>query len=112
MVSPDFWPVSESTPAMSNLAFSHITVRDAHWAGIFAHGLPERFLRDLSFEDVQIAFAADATEGQPAMAGHGSNMSKVGLFARFVDGLHCRNVTFEGYEGEVHQVADCSRVTL
>ncbi len=106
------WPLSESTPSMSNLAFSHITVRYAHWAGIFAHGLPERYLRDLSFEDVQIAFAADATEGQPAMAGHGSNMSKVGLFARFVDGLHCRNVTFDGYEGEIHRVDDCSRVAL
>jgi hypothetical protein len=61
---------------------------------------------------VQIAFAADATEGQPAMAGHGSNMSKVGLFARFVDGLHCRNVTFDGSEGEIHRVTDCSRVAL
>lgn len=90
------WPVDDRTPRLERLRFSHITVRNAQWAGIFAHGLPEMPIRDLLFHDVDIQMREDAGEGTVAMAGNVGPMRRRGVFLRHVRGARFESVRLQG----------------
>lgn len=93
-------PVDAGTPAFRRIHFSHISVRNAHYAAAFLYGLPEMPVEDVTFEDVSIVMASDARTGEPDMLDDVAPMSRAGFLARNVRGLRLERVTVTNQIGE------------
>lgn len=92
--------VDERTPEIRNIKFKDIKCRDAHVAGAYIYGLPEKKIEDVIFEDVEIEFAEEASKGKPAMMSNCETFLKRGLYLNNVSGVTLKNVSIKGNLGE------------
>lgn len=99
-------PVDGSTPRLGSFSFEDIEVRGARWCAAWVEGLPEEPVERLAFHRVTVAFAPDADEGLPAMAGGVEPVRKGGLVVSGVRRLECDDVVLEGVEGPL-VAGDC-----
>ncbi len=92
-------PVDETTPQFRRIHFAHITARDVNFAAGVVFGLPEMAVETVTFEDVSIALAENATTGMPAMLSNMAPMSRAGLICGNVRDLRLSRVRIEGQLG-------------
>jgi hypothetical protein len=95
----DAHPVDASTPRFRRIHFSHITVRDAHFAAGVVFGLPEMPVETVTFDDVSVAMASDARKGLPAMLSNMEPMSRAGLICGNARDLRLSQLRVEGQVG-------------
>ncbi len=93
-------PVDERTPEMGNFLFKDIKATNCHVAASFIYGLPEKKVKKVTFENVEISFTDNPEAGVPAMMDGVDAMTKCGLFAKNIDKLELINVSISGEEGE------------
>ncbi len=98
--SKEALPVDERTPEIRNINFKDIKCREAHAAGVYIYGLPEKKIENVTFEDVEIEFAEEASKGEPAMMSNCESFLKRGLYLNNISGVILKNVSIKGNLGE------------
>ncbi len=93
------YPIDDGTPTFRHIHVSHCTAREVQHAAAFLYGLPERPVEDVSYEDVSISLALDASADSPEMAPGLAPVSRAGFMAEHVHGLALHRVHIEGQEG-------------
>lgn len=93
-------PVDERTPELGNFVFKNIEATNCHVAASYLYGLPEKKIKSVRFENVNISFADEKKEGVPAMMDGVDPMTGCGLFAKNVENLVLENVNIVGQTGE------------
>ncbi len=93
-------PVDERTPELGNFVFKNIDATNCHVAASYLYGLPEKKIKSVRFENVNISFAEDKKEGVPAMMDGVDPMTGCGLFAKNVEDLILENVNITGQTGD------------
>lgn len=98
------YPVTEETPAFRRIHFSNITALEVSAAAGFLYGLAERYLEDISFNDVLITMADDAKPGLPAMMSDLNPMKQKGFYCGNVTDITFNRVTISMHEGPAFYV--------
>jgi len=94
-------PVDDRTPSIKALTFKDINAKDCHVAGAYICGLPESKVEQLTFENINFEYAADAKSGQAAMMLRCPEKAcKQGLVVSNIKKLILKNVNINGCEGE------------
>lgn len=93
-------PVDDRTPELGNFVFKNIDAVNCHVAASYLYGLPEKKIKSVRFENVNISFAKEKNEGVPAMMDGVEPMTGCGLFVKNVEELILDNVNIEGQTGE------------
>jgi polygalacturonase len=104
------FPVEEGTPVFRHIHLSHCTARDVQLAAAFLYGLPERPVEDVSFEDISISLASQASTGSPEMAPGLEPVSRAGFLAQHVRGLYLRRVNVTGQVGAPFVFEDVTEI--
>jgi len=91
--------ITEGTPRVRRVHFSHITARNAHYAAGFLYGLAEMPLEDISFDDVSISMSPDAQAGLPEMADGIEPLQRAGLHVYNARRLRLHDVDISGQAG-------------
>jgi polygalacturonase len=105
-------PVSDGTPRLRRIHFSHITAREVKHAAGFLYGLAEMPLEDISFRDVSISISEEADSGYPDMADDIPSMSQAGFFIRNARRLHLEHVEVVGQRGPAFDIEDSTEVEI
>ena len=92
--------VDEMTPCIKRLTFTDITCHNSEVAATFFYGLPESPIQEVKLENIIFDFKEDAQAGVPAMMSFLEPVSKMGIFARYINKLTLDNVKVIGYEGK------------
>lgn len=93
-------PVDERTPELGDFVFKNIDATNCHVAASYLYGLPEKKIKSVKFENVNISFADKKVAGVPAMMDGVDEMTGLGLFAKNVEKLEIVNVNISGQTGE------------
>ena len=93
-------PVDERTPRLGSFRFSNMDCVDAQAAACYCDGLPEMPIDEVVFENVRVAFAADARPGVPSMFTNAPERCRLGLYFENVRRVALKNVTVEGQSGD------------
>ncbi len=93
-------PVDDRTPAIKRLTFKDIKATNCHVAGAYICGLPESKIERLTFENVDISYAAEAKSGVAAMMLACKESCKSGIVVSNINELVLKNVNINGCEGE------------
>ncbi len=99
--SREHLPVDDRTPHLGSFAFTNMVCTGAQVAACYIDGLPEAPVDSVKFENVDIQFAEECTPSVPAMMTYEKKVSKMGLYLDNVKDIKLKNVTVEGYEGDV-----------
>ncbi|MCH1625454.1 glycoside hydrolase family 28 protein [Ferdinandcohnia quinoae] len=98
------YPVTDETPAFRRIHFSNITAREVSAAAGFIYGLAERYVEDISFDNISVAMADDAKPGMPAMMSELEPMKQHGFFCSNVNGISFQRVQVSNHEGPAFYV--------
>lgn len=93
-------PVDDRTPSIGRLAFKNIDAHNCHVAGAYIYGLPEQKISEVTFENINIDYAADAQSGVAAMMLGCDEGKKQGIVVHNIEHLILNNVKVTGCEGE------------
>ncbi|MCM3781676.1 glycoside hydrolase family 28 protein [Neobacillus mesonae] len=106
------YPVTIETPSFRRIHFSGITARKVHAAAGFIYGLAEQYISEITFDQVDISMAENATPAIPAMMAGVEEMNNRGFFLGNVRDIRFRNVTIENHEGPAFYVENGEKVQL
>lgn len=98
--SKEALPVDERTPELGKFLFKDIKATNCHVAASYLYGLPEKKIKEVVFENVDISFAEEKESGVPAMMDGVEAMTGLGLFAKNIEKLELINVEIQGQTGE------------
>lgn len=104
------YPVTEETPAFRRIHFSNITARDIRSAAGFLYGLAEMYVEDITFENIDIAMAADPKPEVPAMMSNLEPMRKRGFFCGNVKDIVFSRVSISDYEGPLFHIENGNNI--
>lgn len=105
-------PLDEGTPAVRNLLFQNIIVRNASSAAGFLYGLPERHIENIRFSDCTITMQPGSAPQLPAMLEGVEPMSAAGFFVRNACGVVFHNVTIKNVSGSVYDLDSTAGVSI
>ncbi len=97
--SKEVYPVDERTPELGEFVFKNINATNCHVAAAYIYGLPEKKIRRVKFENVNISFADEKNPGVPAMMDGVEPMTGCGLFVKNADKLELINTRISGQTG-------------
>ncbi len=106
------YPVTEETPLFRRIHYANITARNVHAAAGFLYGLPEQYVSEMSFTNIDISMAEDAVPGQPDMMTGLEDMKRRGFVMGNVRDILFQNVTVENHEGPAFNVENGDSVEL
>lgn len=92
----DALPVDDRTPELGDFLFTNIKATNCHVAASYIYGLPEKKIRSVKFENVDISFAENKRPGVPAMMDGVGEMTGMGLFMKNVEKSAMINVHVKG----------------
>lgn len=93
------YPITKETPNFRRIHFANITARNIQAAAGFIYGLAEIYASEITFSNIDISMAENATPGRPAMMANLENMTNHGFYVGFAKDLLFHNVTIENHEG-------------
>ena len=93
------YPITEETPHFRRIHFSHVTARNVQAAAGFIYGLAELYAAEITFSNVDISMAENATPGRPAMMANIEDMTNRGFYVGFAKDILFHHVTVENHEG-------------
>ncbi|MBW4081351.1 glycoside hydrolase family 28 protein [Paenibacillus sp. S150] len=106
------YPVTAGTPCFRRIHFANITARNVHAAAGFLYGLAEQYVAEVTFTNVDISMAADATPGQPDMMTGIEDMQRRGFYLGNVRDVQFQQVTVENHEGPAFYIENGEAVEL
>lgn len=106
------YPVTEETPNFRRIYFSGITARQVHAAAGFLYGLAERYISEITFDNIDISMAEDAIPGRPAMMAGISDMARRGFYLGNVRDVRFSRVTIENHEGPAFYIENGDDVEI
>lgn len=92
-------PVDERTPHLGRFAFRNIKCVNSEAAACYIDGLPEKYIDEVVFENVEIGFKEDARPSKPAMMNNGITVARMGLYFDNVGKVVVRNVKLSNVDG-------------
>lgn len=99
--SRDFTPVDERTPKIGKLKFERITAKGCRVSAMYAEGLPEEKVEEISLKNIKISFTDEEVPAEAAiMTSNAEQCSKKGIYMKNVHTLKISDVTVEGNTGE------------
>lgn len=104
------YPIDEATPEFRRLYFSNITARNVHAAAGFIYGLAERYVNDITFDNINISMAKNATGGVPAMMTGIEEMTNQGFIIGFAKDIQFRNVSIDNHHGEAFAMENTENI--
>lgn len=93
------YPADSGTPAFRRLHFSGVSARNVQTAAGFIHGLAEKYVSELSFDQIDISMADIAKPDVPAMMLGLEPMSGQGFFVTSAKDITFDRVTITNHEG-------------
>lgn len=102
--------VDERTPEIKTLEFRNIKATNCHVAAAFMYGLPEKKIKKVVFDNVDISFTDNPQSGVPAMMEGVDDMTKAGLFANNIETLEINNLTISGNDGEKEMIENVDNI--
>lgn len=111
VASKEALPVDERTPAIDRLLFKNINAKNCHVAGAYIYGLPERKIKIVTFENINISYAQDAQPGVAAMMLGCDEASKMGIVVNNIEELVLKNVVVTGCVGEQIVAGNVDNIT-
>lgn len=93
-------PVDERTPEINTLIFKDIDARNCHVAASWMCGLPEKKIRRVRMENINITYAENAKSGEPAMMEGINECSRRGIYAENIEVLELKNICIKGQTGD------------
>jgi len=109
------YPVTDETPCFRRIHFANITARRVHAAAGFLYGLAEQYISEITFANIDISMAENATPGRPAMMAGIEEMNNRGFYLGNVRDIRFQQVTIDNHEGpafyiengEAVEITDC-----
>jgi polygalacturonase len=92
--------VDDRTPYIKRLTFRNIDAKNCHVAAAYITGLPERKITCLTFENVNVSYAAEPKSGVAAMMLGCNESCRMGIYALNAEKLILKNVNIMGCEGQ------------
>lgn len=93
------YPITEKTPSFRRLHFANITARNVQAAAGFIYGLAEQYASEITFTNIDISMADNATPGRPAMMAGIDEMTNRGFYVGFANDLLFNRVTIKNHKG-------------
>lgn len=93
-------PVDDRTPSINRLLFKNINAKNCHVAGAYIYGLPEQKIGRVTFENIDVTYAADAKSGVAAMMLGCEEASRKGIVVNNIKELVLKNVKVSGCDGD------------
>lgn len=106
------YPVTDETPTFRRIHFANITARNVQSSAGFLYGLAENYLSEISFENIDISLADDATPEVPAMMTGLEPSTNQGFYMGNVKDSTFRNITIENHEGPAFYLENCENVII
>lgn len=104
-------PVDDRTPHLGSFTFRDIRCTGAHAAACYIDGLPEMPIDEVTFENVSVDFAENATPFVPAMQNDAVKRLKLGLYLSNVRRVNVRDTVIRGAIGPALVTENCLEVT-
>lgn len=93
------YPITDETPMFRRIHFANITARNVHAAAGFIYGLAEQFVEEITFDNIAISMAEEATAGMPAMMTGLEEMKQRGFYIGFAKDIQFNRVSIRNHEG-------------
>ncbi|WP_037289139.1 glycoside hydrolase family 28 protein [Saccharibacillus sacchari] len=106
------YPVTKETPIFRRIHFAHITARQVHAAAGFLYGLAEMPISEVTFDDIEISMAEDATPGLPAMMADLEPMRARGFYLGNVRDIAFHRVRVAQHEGPAFYIENGEEVDV
>lgn len=103
-------PVDDRTPYLGKFAFRNMNCENCHVAAVFADGLPEQPIDEITVEDLKFTYAPDAGPGFPSMKNNNVKFCRAGMRFENVRKLIVKNVEVEGCDGDPITAVNCDEV--
>jgi polygalacturonase len=104
--------VDQTTPTFRRIYFSNITAREVTASAGFLYGLPELPIADVSFDNVAVQLAEDATLGMPDMLCQFEPVKQHGFFCCNVRDIYFKNVTVSSPTGPAFQIENVANLEM
>lgn len=104
-------PIDERTPSIKRLVFKDIKATNCHVAGAYIYGLPEQKIEEVTFENIEISYAAEPKSGVAAMMLGCDEAVKRGIVANNVKHLILKNVSVNGCDGSEITAEGTEKIT-
>lgn len=88
VTSRTMYPRDGETPAIGGVTFKNVTAADISGAAVFACGLPESPIKEITVENCDFSFAAARTCERPAMMGGFEPVENLGFYTENVESFN------------------------
>lgn len=106
------YPITDETPTFKRIHFANITARNVQASAGFLYGLAENYLSEITFENIDISLADDATPAVSAMMTGLEPTTNQGFYMGNVKDSTFRNITIENHEGPAFYLENCENVVI
>lgn len=106
------YPVTDETPTFRRIHFSDITARNVQSSAGFLYGLAENYLSEITFNNIDISLADDATPEVSAMMTGLEATTNQGFYMGNVKDSTFKNITIENHEGPAFYLENCENVIV
>lgn len=106
------YPVTNETPSFRRIHFSNITATEVRASAGFIYGLPEMFVEDVSFDNIQILMADNAQPEVPAMLAGAKAVQGKGFYVRNARNILFNKVSIQNHTGKGFNVKDSENVEV
>lgn len=106
------YPVTDETPTFRRIHFSDITARNVQSSAGFLYGLAENYLSEITFNNIDISLANDATPEVSAMMTGLEATTNQGFYMGNVKDSTFKNITIENHEGPAFYLENCENVII
>jgi polygalacturonase len=108
----DTYPVDAATPVFRRIHFSNITARDVRACAGFLYGLPEMPAEEITFSNITVEMAEEATPAMPAMMDGIEPMSGRGFFCCNVRDIKFSHVKVQGHKGRDFEIVNGKHIDI
>lgn len=108
----NLYPVTDETPTFRRIHFANITARNVQASAGFLYGLAENYLSEITFENIDISLADDATPEVSAMMTGLEPTTNKGFYIGNVKDSSFRNITVENHVGPAFYMENCENITI
>lgn len=106
------YPVTDETPTFRRIHFSDISARNVQSSAGFLYGLAENYLSEITFNNIDISLADDATPEVSAMMTGLEATTNQGFYMGNVKDSTFKNITIENHEGPAFYLENCENVII
>lgn len=106
------YPITDETPTFRRIHFSDITARNVQSSAGFLYGLAENYLSEITFNNIDISLANDATPEVSAMMTGLEATTNQGFYMGNVKDSTFKNITIENHEGPAFYLENCENVII